>query len=149
MTSRNSIKASTGYWVTRLARTMERDFEKRLEPLGVTRGAYALLSAIHQENKTRPAELATFLGIDGAAVTRHLDRIEKRGLIKRKPNPRDRRATDIELTAEGRRVVLEGQAGSMATNAKFTAGLTETEVNQFETVIRVMLAETDAAISDV
>lgn len=149
MNGRNSIKASTGYWVTQLARAMERDFEKRLEPLGVTRGAYALLSAIHQENKTRPAELATFLGIDGAAVTRHLDRVEKSGLIKRKPNARDRRATDIELTADGRRVVLEGQAGSKATNEKFTADLSEAEVKRFESVIRVMLAETDTTIDDI
>ena len=128
---------------------MERDFEIRLEPLGVTRGAFAVLSAIYNENKTKPAELAAFLGIDGAAVTRHLDRIERRGLIERKPSTTDRRSTDLKLTTEGRWAVRQGHASSTATNEKFTTGLTETEVNRFESVIRTMLAESDAAISEI
>ena len=63
---------------------MERDFEKRLKPLGITRGGYAVLSAIHHDKKTRPAALAAFLGLDGAAITRYLDGIEEQGLIERR-----------------------------------------------------------------
>jgi len=65
------------YWITRLARTMEQDFEKLLQATGITRSAYAVLSAIHDDKKATPAELTDFIRIDGAASTRHLDRIEK------------------------------------------------------------------------
>ena len=145
----DSIQESTGYLVTRLARSMERDFEKRLEPVGITRGAFAVLAAILQEKKTKPAELAAFLGVDGAAVTRHLDRVENQGLIERKPSVTDRRSTDISLTAEGRRAVRRGRASSKATNEKFTADLTATEVDHLRSIIQIMLAESDVAVSDI
>lgn len=144
-----SIQGSTGYWLTRLARSMERDFEKRLGPLGITRGAYAVLSAIHHEKKTRPAELATFLGVDGAAVTRHLDRVENQGLITRKASTSDRRSTDINLTADGLQVLRRGRAGSRATNKKFTAGLEATEIDHFQSLVRAMLAKADRTVSDI
>lgn len=128
---------------------MERDFEKRLEPLGITRGAFAVLSAIYHEKKAKPAELAAFLGVDGAAVTRHLDRIEKRGLVKRIPSATDRRSTEIQLTANGRRVVRRGLTSSEATNAKFMAVLDATEVDQLQSIIQTMLAKSDGTIADI
>lgn len=134
--------------MTRLARSMERDFEKRLKPLRVTRGAYAVLSAIHHDKKTRPAELAAYLGLDGAAITRYLDRIEELGLIERKPNADDRRSTHIELTTEGRRVVSGGLSSSKATNEKFTAGLTSAEIDGFQTALRKMLARSGIKIAE-
>ena len=147
--SQYSIQKSTGYWITRLARSMERDFEKRLEPLGITRGAFAVLSAIFHEKKDKPAELAAFLGVDGAAVTRHLDRIEKRGLIKRIPSATDRRSTEIQLTANGRRVVRRGLTSSEATYAKFMAVLDATEVDQLQSIIQTMLAKSDGTTADI
>jgi len=127
---------------------MERDFDRRLKQLGITRGAFAVLSAIHHDGKGKPAELASYLGLDGAAITRYLDRIEELGLIARKPNPTDRRSTDIKLTAEGRKVVGLGQTMSKATNEKFTAGLTATEVKNFQSALRTMQANSDITITN-
>ena len=127
---------------------MERDFEKRLQPLGITRGAFALLSAIHHDDKTRPAELIAYLGLDGAAITRYLDRVEELGLIERKPDADDRRSTHIELTADGRRVVSRGLASSNATNDKFTSDLTAAEVDCFNIGIQKMLARSGITIAE-
>ncbi|BCD96845.1 MarR family winged helix-turn-helix transcriptional regulator [Marinagarivorans cellulosilyticus] len=122
----NSIQNSTSYLISRLARTMEREFEQHIEGIGLTRGAFAVLSAIYNDHKTKPAELAAFIGIDGAAVTRLLDRLEKTGLIKREANKLDRRSTDIHITEKGVLAVQEGAAGSKAINKKFTQELEET-----------------------
>jgi DNA-binding MarR family transcriptional regulator len=143
-----SIQKSTGYWITRLARSMEQDFENRLEPFAITRAGFAVLSAVHHEKKTRPAELAAFLGVDGAAITRHLDRAEKQGLIERKPSPADRRSTDINLTADGLRTVRSGHARSRSTNKKFTANLSNAEVEQLQYLLKKMLGNSDAAVAD-
>ena len=142
-----SIQKSTGYWVTRLARSMERDFERRLKPLGITRGAFAVLSGIHHDKKKSPAELAAYLGLDGAAITRYLDRLEELGLIERKTNAADRRSTHLVLTAAGRRIVGQGLSASRATNEKFTAGLESAEIECFQTAIRQMLERSDIAIA--
>lgn len=149
MGDQQSIEDSTGFWVTRLARSMEHDFEKRLQAIGITRSAYAVLSAIHHDKKATPAEIANFLGIDGAAVTRHLDRIEKQGLIKRTPSATDRRSIDITLTREGVRTVRRGRADSEATNKKFTECLSAAEVGQFQSTIQTMLADASQAVADI
>ncbi len=128
---------------------MEHDFEKRLQAIGITRSAYAVLSAIHHDKKATPAEIANFLGIDGAAVTRHLDRIEKQGLIKRTPSATDRRSIDITLTREGVRTVRRGRADSEATNKKFTECLSAAEVGQFQSTIQTMLADASQAVADI
>ena len=148
MADQDTISTSTGYWITRIARSMERDFETRLKPLGITRAAFAVLSAVQHEKKTTPAELAAYLGVDGAAVTRHLDRVEKLGLIERRPSATDRRSTDIKLTKEGRRAVRRGHAGSRATNKKFTADLSRADVEQLHCLIQTMLSRSDAALAD-
>ncbi len=142
-----SIRRSTGYWVTRLARSMERDFDNRLKPLGITRGAYALLSAVHHDELITPAELAAHLGLDGAAITRYLDRVEELGLLERKPNATDRRSIHLELTADGRRAVARGLSASRATNEKFTAGLEGAEIDCFQIAIRRMLENSDVTIA--
>ena len=127
---------------------MEQDFAKRLQSMEITRGAYAVLSAIYHDKKATPAELANYLGVDGAAVTRHLDRIEKKGLIQRNHSATDRRSIDVGLTEEGMRVVRQGSADSQATNEKFTAGLTAVEVDHLQSTIRAMLANVEQTVSD-
>ena len=99
-----SIHSSTGYWVTRLARAMECDFENRLNVHGVSRATCAILIAITNDKKTTPASLASFIGIDAAAITRHLDRLEKQGLLVRERSTTDRRVVNLKLTRKGSRL---------------------------------------------
>jgi len=145
----HSIYASTGYWVTRLARAMECDFEKRLSVHGVSRAAVAILSAMVNDGKATPASLATFIGIDGAAVTRHLDRLEEQGLLVRERSTTDRRVVNLKLTRKGSRLVPKLVADSKATNAKFLAGLTSAEKKGLQEIIQKMLAESDLVPRDI
>jgi MarR family transcriptional regulator for hemolysin len=128
---------------------MEQDFARRLQATGITRGGYAVLSAIHYDKKETPAELASFLGVDGAAVTRHLNRIENLELIQRKPSATDRRSISICLTPQGVRAVLRGRDDSKATNKKYTEGLTVEDVENLQSSIRKMLANEDQAVADI
>jgi DNA-binding MarR family transcriptional regulator len=52
------------------------------------------------------AELSGILGVEKAALTGLVDRIEKRGLAERKAVPADRRALRVTLTAEGERTAI-------------------------------------------
>ena len=149
MADHESIQDSTGYWITRLARSMEQDFEKRLQTIGITRSAYAVLSPIQHDKKATPAEIASFLGVNGAAVTRHLDRIEKQGLIRRTASATDRRSIDITLTREGARTVRLGRADSEATNKKFTECLTASQVKHLQSAIQTMLVNANLTVADI
>jgi len=65
--------------------------------------------------------IADEAGIDSAAIVRSLDELEREGLLKRKPDPIDRRAKTVHLTSKGRRlgkeldkVIRELRAGLLA-----------------------------------
>ncbi len=144
-----SIMSSTGYWVTLLAKSMEYDLGKRLKVHGVTRATFAVLSAIYHNKKTTPAALASFIGIDGAAITRHLDGIEKQGLILRERSVADRRSVNLKLTRKGLDLLPKLVAESKATNQKFQAGFTSTEIKGIQRAIRKLLANSDVVPLDI
>jgi len=144
----HSMQSSTGYWLTRFARAFEAELEIRLAVHDVTRASWAVLSAIQHHGKTTPAELASFVGIDRAAITRHLDRLEKQGLVHRHHSTTDRRRINLKLTQKGLLLVSELAAESLATNAKFTAGLDQSEIDALQAVIKKMLSNSDAVIAD-
>ncbi len=143
-----SIISSTGYWVALLARSIERDLEERLEVHGVTRTTWAVLSAIFHHKKTTPVALASFIGIDGAAITRHLDRIEGQGLILRERSVVDRRSVNLKLTRKGLGLLPKIVAESKATNQKFQAGFTSTEIERIQRDIRKLLSNSDVVPLD-
>jgi DNA-binding MarR family transcriptional regulator len=107
-----------------------------------------VLSAIQHHAMTTPATLASFIGIDRAAITRHLDRLEKQGLAKRHHSETDRRVVNILLTQKGDALISDLAAASMATNAKFTTGHTETENDTVRRLLKKMLSKNDADIAD-
>lgn len=49
----------------------------------------------------RVGEIAAQMGVEGPHVTRHVQRLEKKGLVRRVVDPKDRRARLIGLTPEG------------------------------------------------
>ncbi|WP_089513393.1 MarR family transcriptional regulator [Streptomyces sp. NBS 14/10] len=65
---------------------------------GLRRGTIAPLILLHRVGSLRVSELAEALGLDRTTVTRHLDELEPRGLITRRPDERDRRAMMVNLT---------------------------------------------------
>ncbi|WP_439101506.1 MarR family winged helix-turn-helix transcriptional regulator [Congregibacter sp.] len=148
MSDKGSIGGSTGYWLTRVTRSMEQDFEIRLAPLGITRAAFAVLSAIQNDNKTTPGDLAQFLGVNGAAITRHLDRIEKLKFIERTPSASDRRSTVIAVTKEGRNAVRRGHAASKSTNKKFTVDFSEEDIQCLHACLQKMLGRSENPLPD-
>ena len=144
----HSLLSSTGYWVTRLARAFEADLEKRLAAFEVTRTSWAVMSAIQHHGKTNPAILASFIGIDRAAITRHLDRLVKQELVQRDRSDTDRRAVNLRLTQKGLLLIPELAAESVATNAQFTAGLVQSENDTLQAIIKKMLSNSDVVIAD-
>jgi DNA-binding MarR family transcriptional regulator len=57
-------------------------------------------NAVHQLG-----EVAEFLGVSPPAATKNIDKLERYGLVVRKPSEADRRATELSVSAKGRRLV--------------------------------------------
>ncbi len=63
-------------------------------------------------------DLAAALDITPGGVTRIITSLEKRGIIKRRISPEDRRNIDVSLTAKGKRMVIELRNASMELHGK-------------------------------
>ena len=70
------------------------------EMLGVNATDMECLGVIFFKGVATPSELAQHTGLSSGATTAMLDRLEKSGLIARRPNPQDRRSTHIVLVRE-------------------------------------------------
>lgn len=101
------------YLVSRVYLAVTSALKKGMAASGVApvKPAYiGVLFALWTEKRLRPSELARRAGLEPSSMTGLLDRMERANLVKRTPDPRDRRASRIELTTAGihaRGAVLE------------------------------------------
>ena len=68
-------------------------------------GAYPLLVQIARAPGVRGCDLAAYVGVGRATISRQLHRLEELGLVARHPDPQDARGQLLELTDEGDRLV--------------------------------------------
>jgi DNA-binding MarR family transcriptional regulator len=74
------------------------------------RAAYALLTRLEECPATRLTELAALMEIDLSTASRQVRTLQDRGLISRLEDPRDQRTAWLELTEQGREMVLAARA---------------------------------------
>ena len=77
-----------------------------------------------------PSELAKDMMLSTSAMTNRLDRLEKRGLVRRAMDPNDRRGLRIELSDEGFALADEMIVGHVATEEQMLSVLTKSERDQ-------------------
>ncbi|QLY29171.1 winged helix DNA-binding protein [Nocardia huaxiensis] len=75
-----------------------------LERNGLSMWGYAVLLGLGNEPVYTQAALAKKINADKTRIIRVLDELQERGLIRRDPDPADRRARLVSLTADGRTV---------------------------------------------
>lgn len=81
--------------------------DKRLCRHGLTSAQWGPLMRLKTGGGSTVAELARWLNVDAGAMTRLLDRLEKKGLCRRVRSTEDRRVVQIELTPEGEAAIGE------------------------------------------
>ena len=107
--------------------------------MGVTPGQWAILEAAFAENANTLTALARIIPVDAAAISRHLDKLGDKGLIRRRRLRSDRRTVRIELTEAGRDLVPKLAPLVQANFARFLSGATPDEYAVFIEIIRKML----------
>jgi DNA-binding MarR family transcriptional regulator len=98
---------STGYLVNKLAQAVTREVDHRMIDLGLTDAQWKPLLLLQQGSCTTAADISRMACSDTGAVTRLLDRLETKTLIRRVRSAEDRRVVNLELTQEGEQVAAE------------------------------------------
>ncbi len=92
----------------RLAKHLERAIQETFSEFGLTVGEFDVLAALRrsgQPYQLSPTELFNTLMVSSGTMTHRIDRLEQAELVKRIPEPSDRRGTRIELTDKGFNII--------------------------------------------
>src|SRR6478735_37947 len=122
-----------------LARRQEDVFGR----FGLSRGEVGALSALRISGppyRLSPTRLAKGLMLSSAGITSRIDRLERRGLVRRLDDPDDRRGVIIELTDEGLAAVDAAVAANTASDRLLLERLDPDEIAQLESLLRKLLA---------
>ncbi|MGM1057929.1 MarR family winged helix-turn-helix transcriptional regulator [Saccharothrix sp. Mg75] len=108
---------------------------------GVTARGQLVLSALSNDEFPRTQlALGHALAVDKTTLTAELDRLERAGLIVRKPDPNDRRVRVPSLTERGRAVQVEVERLHAEAEAGFTADLDPGELHVLRTLLHRLIA---------
>jgi len=114
--------------------------DKRLAPLEMSAAQYIIIANLAGPGEPKSAaDLCKGISYDAGAMTRMLDRLESKGLIRRSRSTHDRRLMILELTDEGRAAYPRMREISMGVANRFLRGFTKAEARQLEGFLARML----------
>jgi DNA-binding MarR family transcriptional regulator len=112
-----------------------RELRREARAVGISPEQVSLLVAIKYAPGTGIRDLAAHERISAPALTKHIDRLERDGLVVRKPSPNDGRRIGLALTEEGQRVLRRVRSRRTAWLATRLRGLDADELAAVEAAI--------------
>ncbi len=142
---------SAGYLANHMARLFAIALSERLAPLGLATAQFAVLLELWENDSVTQRELVERLDLEQATVGNTLNRMERDGLIIRKPHPSDGRSQIICVAPKARGLEAEATRCAIDINAQALAGLTgleaETLLDLMRRVVEKQRAERDRLIA--
>jgi DNA-binding MarR family transcriptional regulator len=117
------------------AHALRKAFDRRAVGLGVTRAQWKVLFRLDRKPGLRQIELADMLDIEPITLSRIVDRLEESGFVERRPDPSDRRAWRLHVTAEAQPLIAKLKAVADDMISEAFAGI---EPNDIEITRRVL-----------
>jgi DNA-binding MarR family transcriptional regulator len=118
---------------------LARELRRESHALGVRAGHVTLLIQIHRNQGIGVNELAALERISPPAMSGYIARLEKAGLVRRTPDPRDRRRQGLSVTAEGERVLRSVKSRRTAWLAARLKRLEPEEVAALDAAVEPLL----------
>jgi DNA-binding MarR family transcriptional regulator len=111
-----------------------------LRELEISSAQFIVIASLALSDTAKSSsDLCKGISYDAGAMTRMLDRLESKGLIRRNRRPDDRRVVHIELTEEGARAYPRMRVMSMSVVNRFLRGFSQMEARQLEGFLTRML----------
>jgi DNA-binding MarR family transcriptional regulator len=124
------------FWA--VARRLRHQAKRTLEPWEINPGHGRALGVLTRHGPLRPSALAEHLRIAPRSATEVVDGLQERGLVERRPDPADRRATLVALTAQGERVGAAIQAARAAEAERFFGDLSDRDRADLARILRLL-----------
>ena len=106
---------------------------------GLTTAQIHTIEIVGHAGAIKMKDLAGKIGVTTGTLTVGIDRLEKKGLLKRRPHEKDRRSYMIELTREGNKYFEEHHNFHIRMTEEIVSCLSEQEQEAFGAIIEKML----------
>jgi MarR family multiple antibiotic resistance transcriptional regulator len=137
-----SVAYLVGQARTEILAALDRELTgcRQVADIGVTAAQFVVISRLATaERKKSASDLCKEMSYDAGAMTRMIDRLESKGLIRRTRCPQDRRLVYLEMTEQGRAVYPRLRELSMSIQNRFLRGFSRAEARQLESLLGRML----------
>jgi DNA-binding MarR family transcriptional regulator len=133
--------------INSLQRRFRHAHEETLRAWELTWGEWKVLGSLRHGESNSPGELCDALELSSGAMTNRLDRLEEAGLVRRVPDPNDRRGVKIELTDAGRRVWTESTSAQAQKEIFVASALTKREQKELNALLRKLMLAFEASLA--
>lgn len=134
--------------ISRIGLHIARHQDEAFGRLGLNRGEVGVLGALllaGPKQRLSPTQLFKGLMLSSAGITSRLDRLERRGYVKRTRHPSDRRAVLVGLTNEGRKVLEQAIANDAGGEQALLSALTKDDHRVLVSLLKKLLASLEPA----
>jgi DNA-binding MarR family transcriptional regulator len=114
--------------------------DAQVASLEVTAAQFVIIANLLKGHANSACELCKYMDYDRGAMSRMIDRLESKGLIRRVPLPHTRRTMALEVTDAGKAAFPKMQACLAKVINRLLKGVTKTQVREVEKTLRRMLA---------
>lgn len=124
-----------GLQLATTSKLVGRAFNRTLGESGGSVPVWLILSALKGERWRTQQDMARAVGVEGPTLTRHVDALERDGLVTRQRDSGDRRAVRVELTPAGERLHGELLKAVIAFNRRLRRGLDDAEIGRLRSLL--------------
>jgi len=133
--------------IFRLAQVMDAALRPPFAEAGLGNGEFDILAALRRAGRPyarTPRELQRAMMVTSGAITKQVDRLERKGLVTRGPDPRDGRSRTVALTSAGRRLVDRLLPVHLANERGLLSALSVREQDQLASLLGRLAADLEA-----
>jgi MarR family transcriptional regulator, lower aerobic nicotinate degradation pathway regulator len=143
-----ALRARPSFALARLGILVRQQCAEQLAAAGLSQHQHAILCCLEEFGPACQRDVAARLGIDSGDIVAFFDGLQKRGLVLRERDQRDRRRQVVSLTSGGRQLLREIEEKLDAAEPGVLAALSDTERAEFcRLAVRVLAAREPAAWS--
>jgi DNA-binding MarR family transcriptional regulator len=120
--------------------------EKAYARFGIGRGEFDVLATLRRAGEPytlSPRQLSATLMLTTGGMTGRLDKLERAGLLRRSPDPHDRRGLKVTLTDKGLELIDEAVGAGLAVQTEALSGLDAEQAGQLAELLRELLRTTE------
>lgn len=128
--------------VVRLGKHIEADLKQALAPFGLDTWSFDVLAALRRQGEPysmSPTGLRRAALLTSGAMTNRIDRLEERKLVERVPDPNDRRALKVFLTADGLQLIERAIEVRFRAADQLASRLTKAETVELTKLLKKLL----------